>query len=304
MTSDINGTVIGIQGNLVSSATPNDRDTFIWSSTDGYYKLKSAASLKKDYFTSNGSWTCPEDVTSVLVIGCGGGAGGGAGGSDATTIGFGGCGGGGSILVSNYVSVTPSTIYSITIGAGGVGGAGAVPNGGGGTGSDGGDTTFSTFTALGAGGGVGGLNSSLDFANYGAGRNFRGASYGAWGTIDGTGNVGFGYGGMVPITSGGNHTASGNNGQYSLQGFLGGTGGGTTGIKNSGGGGGGAGPGGVGANGSAGSSSANTSVGNSAANNTGAGGGGSGGTGYNGTSHVTGAGGDGGSGYLYIIYVD
>src|SRR5688572_11163744 len=91
-------------------------------------------------FTSNGTWTCPAGVTSVIVIGCGGGSGGqgGAGGAGSSN---GGRGGNGAVLGCYSLAVIPNTGYAVVVGAGGAGGSGsaiaAMNNG-----SPGGDSSF------------------------------------------------------------------------------------------------------------------------------------------------------------------
>lgn len=101
MTSDINGTVTGIQGNAVVSQTlGSSQDGYVltWDNADGYIAAKpipqQSSGLRKDYFTSNGTWTAPAGVTNVLLIGCGGG-GAGAGFGNNYYPGGGGAGGNG-----------------------------------------------------------------------------------------------------------------------------------------------------------------------------------------------------------------
>lgn len=89
-------------------------------------------------FTASGSWTCPTNITRIIVVGWGGGGGGGG----FNTTNQGGGGGGGSSYGSKFVTVVPTTIYAITIGAGGSGGTG------GGSGTAGGDGSNTTFGAL------------------------------------------------------------------------------------------------------------------------------------------------------------
>ena len=118
---------------------------------------------KTDMVTATGTWTAPNDVSSVELIICGGGAGG-----------IGGSGGGGSAY-NTVLEVVAGTTYTVTIGAGGVSdGAGS-------------NTTFDAlFTALGASG-------SNPRGLGGGGGNFAGANSGS---IAGTGGAGcFGYGG-------------------------------------------------------------------------------------------------------------
>lgn len=106
------------------------------------------------------AWTSPAGVSSVIVSGRGGSGGGGGGSKSAVLAdGRGGGGGGGAATFTTSIAVTPSTLYSITIGAGGTGGPGTNVNGNGTAGTDGGDSTFDTLlTFKGAKGGGGGIN--------------------------------------------------------------------------------------------------------------------------------------------------
>lgn len=100
--------------------------------------------FKVEEFLSSGTWTAPEGVTEVIVMGCGGGGGG------AGWLNVGGTGGHGAPLSIGFVTVVPGTIYNITVGAGG---SGTLPN----TIANGGDGFQSAFF------GPGGVN----FAMYG-----------------------------------------------------------------------------------------------------------------------------------------
>lgn len=290
MVSDINGTVVGIQGNPVVAETlgaGQDGYVLTWDNTDGYIVARPKAGLQQAYFTTSGTWTCPAGVTNVLVIASGGGGGGSLSGGS----GDGGSGGGGAIQVTGCVSVMPGTSYSVTIGAGGIGGSGGSnPN----YGADGGTTSFSTaFYANGGGGGQWTNGTNI----WNGGVNVPGFSE-ITAVVTGFGAAYGGLGGGVSVAtngpSGGWINWSGN-GSY-VGGYVG------TNNVGKGGGGGGAGPQGNGAAGGAGATTSNSfgSVGVNASNNTGAGGGGGGGgTGSDG--HNT-AGGNGGSGYLYLLY--
>lgn len=96
-------------------------------------------------FTSNGTWTRPSGITTVLVIAIGAGGGGGDGGG---AVSAGGGGGGGEYV---YASVSVAGNVTVTRGVGGAGG-----NGSGQDGAVGGDTTFgSLISAKGGSGGTG-----------------------------------------------------------------------------------------------------------------------------------------------------
>ena len=110
--------------------------------------------LKKQVFTSNGSWTNPmygsglDLIVWILAVGAGGGGGGG----NST---YGGCGGGGGASVYMPV-VIPSSVQTVTvtIGTGGAAGASSA-----GTGGNGGASSFGSYvTANGGAGGAGGIS--------------------------------------------------------------------------------------------------------------------------------------------------
>ncbi len=227
--------------------------------------------LKFDQFTANGTWTCPEGVTEVLLIGCGGGGG---GGGCAGLLRPGGQGGGGAPFGVRRASVTPTTVYTVTIGAGGAGGVGAA------NGQDGFPTTFVHVPTLSVlfNGGYGGAEFSTadrEIKTKGAGAQGGGPSE------QGGNSSGFAGGAGGPFaTIGGANTIK-------LFGFQFGT------TSYEGGGGGGAGPFGNGA-----AAAISSNPGQSAAGASGAGGGGA--SNFAGTG---GTGGAGGSGRLLVCYV-
>ena len=126
-------------------------------------------------FTSVGSttWTVPSGITSVRVLVVAGGGG---------TGGYSGGGAGGLIENASY-SVTPGSVISITVGAGGAGDQGY-----GVAGTSGGNSAFGSITAI--GGGAGSPENGLD-----------GGSGGGGGSNDqyvaGAGIAGQGYDGMA-----------------------------------------------------------------------------------------------------------
>jgi len=138
-------------------------------------------------FTASTTWTCPANVSSVYITSAAGGGGGGGGVSAASS---GGGGGGGAAQHKTTYAVTPSNVYTITIGAGGT--AGAV---GGGLGGTGGTTTIpALFTQLGGAGGAaytGGAGGTG--AVKGSGGGGAGNAYNQGG--DGGGNIAGGVGG-------------------------------------------------------------------------------------------------------------
>jgi hypothetical protein len=294
MTSDINGTVIAIQGNAVQSGTLNSNDdgyVLTWKNANAQWEPHPVPTvgLQSQSFTSSGTWTCPANVYNVWVSGYGGGGGGGAQGTAANPASLGG-GGGGSLQSTYIVAVTPGTTYSITVGAGGSGGSG-----GGAAGGNGGNTTFDTLATF--AGAQGAFGSSNGFNNIGGG-NVVG-SYTALGAMQAgvaQTQAGIGCGGCgiySGFTIGAYVSAVDQRpGGASKEGYSGGSFGTDTGGYY-GGGGGGAGPGGAGANGGAGNGS-----GSNAAANSGAGGGGAGSG-----SSSGGTGGNGGSGKLTVAWV-
>jgi hypothetical protein len=96
-----------------------------------------------DVFASSGNWTCPAGVQKVLVTVIGGGGGGRAGGAPG-----GGDGGHGGYGVG-VLTVTPGTVYTVTVGSGGTGSTTS------GNGTAGGTSTFETISATGGAGATG-----------------------------------------------------------------------------------------------------------------------------------------------------
>ena len=95
-----------------------------------------------DVFASSGNWTCPAGVQKVLVSVIGGGG----GGKGALSPG-GGDGGHGGYGVG-VLTVTPGTVYTVTVGSGGTGTTF-------GNGTAGGTSTFETISATGGAGATG-----------------------------------------------------------------------------------------------------------------------------------------------------
>jgi hypothetical protein len=100
-----------------------------------------------DVFASSGNWTCPAGVQKVLVSVIGGGGGGRAGGAPG-----GGDGGHGGYGVG-VLTVTPGTVYTVTVGSGGTGTTF-------GNGTAGGTSTFETISATGGAGATGTSNAA------------------------------------------------------------------------------------------------------------------------------------------------
>ncbi len=113
-------------------------------------------------FTSSGTFTVPEGVTTVYVTMCGGGGGGGGGCISYDSSVFvtkyysGGSGGNAAIAFMRAVNVTPCQSIIVTIGAGGRGGSAGNYNVSGGSGTAGGTTSFGPYVScVGGGGGTG-----------------------------------------------------------------------------------------------------------------------------------------------------
>ena len=144
-TSAVQFVAPGTSGNVLTS---NGTTWTSAAASSGSGRLISTTTL-----FSGTSFTTASNCNTIYVemLGAGGG---GAGGLNST--GQGGCGGGGGYLTQT-ISVTPSTAYTITVGAGGSGGAAGANNG-----SNGGATTIivggTTYSAGGGGGGVAATN--------------------------------------------------------------------------------------------------------------------------------------------------
>lgn len=147
-----------------------------------------------ELITLSGTWTCPNNVTRVRVRMWGGGAGGHATG-----------GGGGAGGYSEFIQgVTPTTGYTVTIGAGGA------------VGSNGGNTTFDAVTVSGgttggaAAGGAGGAGASTFALTGGDGRYYTATpteSPGGDSPNGGRGGSTGGVAGAVPGGGGGRNAA-------------------------------------------------------------------------------------------------
>jgi hypothetical protein len=117
---------------------------------------------KTEIIKSTQSWTAPADVTFLDVVLCGGGGGGARGFN-------GGAGGGGGSVDFAVLTVTPSTAYTITIGAGGAGQSSP--------GNDGFNGSASSFGALlSVSGGGQGTNNTLG-GGLGGGKGGSGGAY-------------------------------------------------------------------------------------------------------------------------------
>lgn len=182
-------------------------------------------------FTSSGTFTVPQGVTSIIVECWGAG---GAGGGTKNNNAKGGGGGAGGAYAKKTLSVTPNTVYTVTVGGttagttsagakgspswfgttgtvyaeGGAGGA--APNGGtaaGGTGSASGSIGDIVFA-----GGNGADGTATFSGGGGGGAGSSGAGGSASGTTAGTGKPDYGGNGGTGLSSGGNGNSGSNYG--------------------------------------------------------------------------------------------
>jgi len=156
----IGGATYGTSGQVLTSGGASAAPSWATPTTAG--RLLRAPQV----ITSGTSYTTPAGCTLIMVTAFGGGGGGGGGsrGSTGTQTNGGGGGGCGAHFQVN-ITVSPSTAYTISVGAGGAGGIGRTGSNGAGTaGGDGGNTSIIvgavTYSAGQGTGGGGGPNSS------------------------------------------------------------------------------------------------------------------------------------------------
>ena len=148
-TLTLSGPTPGTSGNVLTS------NGTAWTSSAA---PTGSGQLKNQLFTASGTWTAPTGVTSVRVTVI---AGGGGSYNDGTNSGYGGTGG----SAIGYYTVTPATVYTVTVGTAGIGVAT-------GTGGAGGTSSFGALiSATGGSGatssayGTGGAGSSGNIMN-------------------------------------------------------------------------------------------------------------------------------------------
>lgn len=155
------------------------------------------------FLTSGTSYTTPAGCNAIYLEMLGGGGGG--GGVQAAGQNRAGCGGG-AAFGNVYITVTPSTTYTISIGAAGSAGAS-----GGGSGGAGGNTSITvgatTYTAGGGGGGTG--NSGTSGAG-GTASNLPFSFAGKAGDGPGSGNYSGGFPYYIYLPGQGTANGSGN----------------------------------------------------------------------------------------------
>lgn len=231
----ISKTTAGEINAMAEKTALNDNDLLLIEDSEAgnakkKVKKSNISSGRIQIFTSTGTFTSGTGITSVYVTLCGGGGGGG-GGHHASGHGGGG-GGSGAYASKVRIAVTPTTGYTVTVGALGSGGANGSSGAAGGVSSFAGDSV--TVSVNGGGGGVspdtGGIAGAastttavMTFAGRagqtaGVGNGANGAggfsgTGGAGGTIglDGSPALGYGAGGgggyaTTPL-AGGNGTA-------------------------------------------------------------------------------------------------
>lgn len=118
-------------------------------------RFTSTGEVVVERITSSMNWACPSGVQEVFVIAVAGGGGGGGSYNYNNRTGASGGGGGAGQVSTGSLAVTPGSIYTIVVGAGGVGRS---PNDPGGlaAGAYGNESYFTkNFQASGGGGGVG-----------------------------------------------------------------------------------------------------------------------------------------------------
>lgn len=170
---------------------------------NGTFSVPSATGFQpqQQVFTSSGTFTTSANITTstrfkFTVTGAGGGGG---GVTPLAGVAAGG-GGAGSTAIYWVTGLTPSTGYTVTIGAAGTSGSGAGGNGGAG----GSSTVVIGVTTVTGGGGSGGLGSSTASQSVGGGAGGTATN----GTINNPG----GSGGNAVSTAGGNSPSGGNGG--------------------------------------------------------------------------------------------
>lgn len=104
---------------------------------------------KSQTFTANGTFNSPANCRMVALQMIGGGGSGSGANDSSSGVGSGVAGGAGEMALGLLVTVTPSTAYSVVIGAAGIA-FGAPPTSGWDTGAAGGASTFNGWSALGA----------------------------------------------------------------------------------------------------------------------------------------------------------
>jgi hypothetical protein len=212
--------------------------TVLWNGV--FYQLLNPSSLHPGtttmvVLTTSGSFTVPNNVTTVKVKVWAGGGGGGS----ADVTGGAGSGGTGGGYAEGWISVTPLSVITCTVGLAGAGSiTGTVPGGAGGTstfggligatGGLGGSSTSSTTQPAAPGTTGSGVGGTLVLSGGPAGQGVAivagvlalgGWGGGAYGTSSAFGNTALGIGGQGP-GGGGSGGANGNHGGPGYAGLM------------------------------------------------------------------------------------
>jgi hypothetical protein len=185
----------GTSGQFLTSGGPGAGVSWTTAAAGGFSNMT--------VFASPGTFTTPSTTTKIRVTVVGGGGGGGGTnipGGPTSASGGGGGGGGAAIKI---FSVSASTPYTVTVGAGGSAGSG-LTSGTGGTSSFG-PVSGTTISATGGtGGSTGpGVNEGVSGASGGAGSNGDVNITGGGGVATGGAPSGSGAGGSSPMGGGG-----------------------------------------------------------------------------------------------------
>ena len=138
---------------VLQSNAPTWSDVKSATTTNGV----TVVTFPRSYLTATGGYTAPAGISQVSYLAV---AGGGGGGCSNTNNDFANGGGGAGGLLQGTMTLTPSTIYLITVGIGGITTTptGVFATSCYGAGTNGGNTIFNTATAIGGGGGGAGNN--------------------------------------------------------------------------------------------------------------------------------------------------
>jgi hypothetical protein len=264
-------TVVAVSGGVSYSATGSSPLTITGLPTNKVFTIYaySTNSVGDSTYSYGPTTSTPYSINYLTI------AGGGGGGCD--WAGGGGAGG----LLSGTTSLSPSTVYSVAVGAGGAGGTtNTVP------GPNGTSSTFSSFTSVGGGGGAPAIiGNQAQSGGSGGGAGGATGTYSGGAGTSGQGNngggatgAGSGGGGGARAVGGAGSSSKGGDGGVGLSSSITGSS-----VYYAGGGGGG------------GYAPASISYGSGGTGGGGAGNATAGGAGVNGTSY-TGGGGGGGAG--------
>lgn len=162
----------------------NCEELFIFDdATARYVPILKGGFNTNEVFEISSSFTVPDNIFMLMVEAWGGG-GGGANSAGGNSGGGGGAGGYGL----QFFPVTPSQVFTVTVGVGGANGASGIA---------GGATTFSTMTANGGAGSA--ADTGIAWSDGGIGGTTTGAKFGSTGSAGqgGSSGTGVGWGGAA-----------------------------------------------------------------------------------------------------------